>query len=328
MNGMSKEVIFQYFSGQSTTLQKRLIERWLEQTEHVELYYEWLEEWETIHPQYVPDLDRAFAAFNGRINCQTDNGVAPIGMAVIHSGRHAFYKLYWMTGIAASLFILLFSFKDTIQYRHYRTGNGEVRNILLKDESVVLLNANSDLKVSRFFNFSRARQVTLSGEAIFDVKHTTDSRPFIVTTANNWKIRVLGTEFNVYARRSGSKVFLSRGSIQLMADKSSAPPLLLKPGDLVVEDAKSGIRRSAHRSPQEFGSWKDHLFVFNATSLSGVAQMLEDQFGKKIVIEDTSLANRTISGSFKWAKEEDVLIALSVMMKFNVIQLNDSILLK
>ena len=78
----------------------------------------------------------------------------------------------------------------------------------------------------------------------------------------------------------------------------------------------------------EFGGWKDHVFNFNATPLSEVAQMLEDQFGKKISIPDTALANRNISGSCRWATEDDILINLSMMMKFNVIQVNDSIVLK
>jgi ferric-dicitrate binding protein FerR (iron transport regulator) len=169
--------------------------------------------------------------------------------------------------------------------------------------------------------------VSLNGEALFDVKHEGGNRSFEVIMPNQWKIRVLGTEFNVYARKWESKVFLNRGSIQLLT-KNGESPLMMKPGDLVTEDKNKIIQRSSNRSLVEFGGWKDHVFNFNATPLARVAQMLEDQFGKKISIPDSSLANRNISGSCRWVTEDDILINLSMMMKFNVIQVNDSIVLK
>ena len=328
MNGMTKEAVFQFFAGHATAPQKRFIQEWLTDANHTELFYEWLEEWEEQHPQYVPDLDAAVEKYKAVVSEGLTNETSTTYPAIVQGRSKIMYRLRWALSIAAALLVGFFIFQESILYTHFKTGNGEIRTIVLADQSSVILNANSDLRVPRFLSLISKRTVSLNGEAIFDVKHEAANRSFEVIMPNRWKIQVLGTEFNVYARKSESKVFLNRGSIRLLMRNSAEAPLMLKPGDLVTEDKNKIIQRSSNRSLVEFGGWKDHVFNFNATPLSQVAQMLEDQFGKKISIPDTALANRNISGSCRWATEDDILINLSMMMKFNVIQMNDSIVLK
>lgn len=328
MNGMTKETVFQYFAGHSTATQKRFIQEWLGLAGNNELFYEWLEEWENLHPQYIPDLDNALDKFKAITRNDLQNNLETAEPDILTDRSGIFYRLRWALGIAIALTIGFFLFKESILYTHYKTGNGEIRTIVLSDQSSVVLNANSDLRVPRFLSVWSTRVVSLSGEAIFDIRHTIDNRAFEVITPNQWKIQVLGTEFNVYARKAETKVFLNRGSIRLMTEKQQKDSMMLLPGDLVTEDKNKIIHRSSHRTLVEFGGWKDHIFNFNATPLSQVAQLLEDQFGKKISIPDTALANRNISGSCRWVTEDDILINLSMMMKFNVIQMNDSIVLK
>lgn len=328
MNGMTKEAVFQFFAGHATAPQKRFIQEWLAVANHTEIFYEWLEEWENSHPQYVPDLDMAAEKYKVAISAgiQNDSTTLTIGMA--HGKTKKMYRLRWALGIAAALIAGFFIFREDILFTNFKTGNGEIRTIFLSDKSSVVLNANSSLRVPLFLSLISGRTVWLDGEAIFDVKHEADNRSFEVIMPNRWKIQVLGTEFNVYARKKESKVFLNRGSIRLLTNNGEEAPLMLKPGDLITEGKNKIIQRSSHRTLMEFGGWKDHIFHFNSTPLSQIAQMLEDQFGKKISIPDSALANRNISGSCRWVNEDDILINLSMMMKFNVIQVNDSIVLK
>jgi transmembrane sensor len=328
MNGMTKEAVFQFFAGHATAPQKRFIQEWLTDAKHVEIFYEWLEEWEDRHPQYVPDLDTAAEKYKATVNKCSTIETSTIHRVATQGRSKIMYRLRWSFSIAAALLIGFFIFHENILYTHFKTGNGEIRTVVLADQSSVILNANSDLRVPRFLSLISGRTVSLKGEAIFNVKHEAGNRSFEVIMPNQWKIQVLGTEFNVYARNAESKVFLNRGSIRLLTRSADKEPLMLKPGDLVTEDKNKVIQRSSNRSLVEFGGWKDHVFNFNATPLSRVAQMLEDQFGKKISIADTALANRNISGSCRWETEDDILINLSMMMKFNVIQVNDSIVLK
>ncbi len=57
---LSKEVLFIYFSGQATVLQKQLIENGWRMIGRVETYFEWLQEWENSYPQFLPDVEHAF----------------------------------------------------------------------------------------------------------------------------------------------------------------------------------------------------------------------------------------------------------------------------
>jgi ferric-dicitrate binding protein FerR (iron transport regulator) len=240
-----------------------------------------------------------------------------------------FFRTIRTAAVGSLLIGLLgFLFREQLLYRHYVTGNAQVRVVELPDHSLVTLNANTDLKVPRLFSLAGTRRAYLSGEAVFAIRHTADNKPFIVGMPGHLEIQVLGTEFNVYARNRSHKVFLNRGSIRLWSTDASFQPLLVKPGELVKVDSSRNIQVSSNHSYSQVSAWTDHVFVFDRTPLEQVARMLEEQFGNKIIITDTSLANRVISGSCKWNKEEDILTTLSLMMKFSVYQANDTILLK
>jgi ferric-dicitrate binding protein FerR (iron transport regulator) len=333
MNAITKDTVFVYLAGNATVLQKQQMQEWLQQEGNEELYCAWLEEWEMRHPQYIPDVNLACDRFSGYLQARD----AP----AVPEAAPEFAPVKNMTGssrfsrrmkIAAAGFLLIgllgFLFREPLLYRHYVTGNAQVRVVELPDHSLVTLNANTDLKVSRLFLLPGTRRAYLSGEAVFTIQHTADNKPFIVDLPGHLEIQVLGTEFNVYARNRSHQVFLNRGSIRLWSTDASFQPLLVRPGELVKVDSSRDIHVSPNQSYSQVSAWTDHVFVFDRTPLEQVARMLEEQFGNKIVITDTSLANRVISGSCKWNKEEDILTTLSLMMKFSVYQANDTIMLK
>ncbi|MHB1921159.1 MAG: FecR domain-containing protein, partial [Chitinophagaceae bacterium] len=314
MNGITKDIIFNYFSGQASALQKRMIKEWLDQQENIEIYYEWMEEWEILHPQFEPDFENAFSAFKEKIRQDIRSGEKhpePIHRVTQKpSGNKAFLA------IAATFLILLgFSiFKNDLIYQHFSSGLNEVRIVQLPDSSRIILNANSSISISRFFTLQKVRQVHLQGEAIFYVRHKINNQPFVVTTDRQLQVRVLGTEFDLYARKDSSRVFLNQGSIRLSSAESNIKPFLMKPGDLVKINSSNKIQFNPHQHYWQFRAWQNHKFAFDHTSLFDIARMLNEQFGENVVIPDSTLGKRVISGSYKWDKENDILSTLSIMM--------------
>ena len=75
------------------------------------------------------------------------------------------------------------------------TKNGNRTKITLPDGTQVWLNAGSKLDYNNLLYNKDLREVTLSGEAYFDVVKNAD-KPFLVHT-HNFKIKVLGTAFDV-----------------------------------------------------------------------------------------------------------------------------------
>ena len=45
----NKTVLYAYFSGTATPIQKKLIETWLAEADNQAQYYQWLHEWELAH---------------------------------------------------------------------------------------------------------------------------------------------------------------------------------------------------------------------------------------------------------------------------------------
>ncbi|MBO9675356.1 MAG: FecR family protein [Sphingobacteriaceae bacterium] len=115
----------------------------------------------------------------------------------------------------------------------FTTKSGERKKIRLQDGTSVLLNAKSSLSVTKGFN-NQSREVTLTGEAFFDVAHD-KNKPFKVHTAD-FNINVLGTAFNVkaYPDETTSEATLIRGLITMEAVNGNGGTITLKPSEKVT----------------------------------------------------------------------------------------------
>ena len=112
--------------------------------------------------------------------------------------------------------------------RTVRIPRGMSRRLVLPDGSRVWLNAESSLSYPGSFGGRERREVTLQGEAYFEV--APDSlHPFVVETAA-LQTQVLGTSFNVRAYSpEDTRVTLLRGSVKAV----SYTHLTLPTSDLV-----------------------------------------------------------------------------------------------
>lgn len=141
-------------------------------------------------------------------------------------GTIKYINARWLQ-IAAVLLIALFAgiwfhrvYTDREQnkpiiYQTITALNGQTKQVVLPDSSVVYLNASSTLKVPVEFNSKRRDVFLIVGEAFFDVKHNV-SRPFLVH-AGNVTTQVLGTSFNIkfYKELSYLQVFVNSGKVEV-----------------------------------------------------------------------------------------------------------------
>jgi ferric-dicitrate binding protein FerR (iron transport regulator) len=316
---LSKNALFHYFAGRSTPLQKKVIEEWLSNPLHVEQYYEWIEEWEREHPQFIPDTEKALSAFTERMHTQDGPVMESPEVATVTSASRFRWTAYAAT--VAILFTLgAYLGRNLIRYRQYDTAYGEVRAVTLEDGSKVFLNAHSSLKVPRFGFGTETRRVFLEGEAEFSVVHTKDDQKFLVNTPDGLEVEVLGTQFIVYSRDRGSKVVLNEGKVVLrsLAD-TSRQALAIKPGDVVtihegIFDLKQKQSVEAHRA------WKERRFVFDHTSLQEIAIQVEENFGLHMQITNDTLAQRELTGTYEAASADDLLDVLARVLDIDVKQ--------
>lgn len=329
-NLVNKQLIFDHFADRITPLQRRLIEEWLADPDHKELYYQWLEEWENMNPQYAIDtetpLQNTLAALLADQKPFLDHS-AP-------ADRHRFLNQWQWAAMLAGLLVLggLYASRSYLLYHTVQTSFGEIRKVTLPEGSVVTLNANSLLRYPRFGFGNQTRRVHLSGEATFAVQHLKNHARFIVSTDHQLDVVVLGTEFSVFSRPRGAKVVLQRGKVEIVrTQQPSAKPITLKPGDLVSLDSMGFWSMKHLARTDTYTAWREHRFAFDQTTLSEIANMLEETYGMHVRIADSALATRTVSGTFRTRTATELsqviadLLEISVQHKGNQITFTEPI---
>jgi len=206
-----------------------------------------------------------------------------------------------------------------------KTGFGEVKNILLPDSSVVILNANSSLRVPQQWTTDKdGRQVWLEGEAYFQVqKKPSISQKFVVHTSQV-DVAVLGTKFNVNTRRQHSIVSLEEGKVQLsvhgniesVMEKKS--PMILLPGQVVVVDESRKAIVNEDKDVTVRSGWTRNSFHFDNTSLAEIARLIEDTYGYSLEVEDSSMLKKSISGDLRVSNIQDMIKVVSFSCGYNM----------
>ncbi|MFD0998956.1 FecR family protein [Ohtaekwangia kribbensis] len=185
----------------------------------------------------------------------------------------------------------------------YRTAFGEIKEFILPDGSRVALNANSQLVYNTNWTGTK-RKVFLTGEAFFDVVHTGDNKEFIVETFEDFSVQVLGTEFNVNTRKGNTAVYLQSGRIELQTAKEN---VILKPGDLAVIKDTNPVWFNRDAKAENTLAWKNNLFIYNDTPLSGIIQDIEDNFGVQVHVTESALMDKRVTAKIS-RKNVDVLL--------------------
>ncbi|MFN4144816.1 MAG: FecR family protein [Runella sp.] len=228
----------------------------------------------------------------------------------------------WVIGrVAASVALLVFGVATAywllMTPRYYQTQFSQTQLINLPDGSEVRLNANSRLTVASWYEWRQNRTLSLEGEAYFKVKKQADDdtkhyRKFTVLTKQA-KVEVLGTQFNVYARNSQTRVYLDEGKVRLISPKSSSP-LMLRPGQIAtVSPAQKSVAVAIAPSTeiQEIKSYTNNLLVFNDASLDELYARFKEVYGIELVLKGEAFDGQQFRGELPVENLEDALLILS-----------------
>lgn len=191
-----------------------------------------------------------------------------------------------------------------------QTGAGEVKTITLPDGSVVTLNSNSRLAYDGDFN-NHNRHISLSGQAHFEVKKN-ELLPFTVQS-NHINVTVLGTGFNVtdYPAEMPA-VEVSHGRVQVDAEGQRTTltqnmMARLKDGKLFSSAANAACR------------WEDGKLIFNNATLSEIAVIVKNRFGKDLVWQNAEDNDRVFTGSFEQGTTPQAIVkSLNTAMQLNL----------
>jgi ferric-dicitrate binding protein FerR (iron transport regulator) len=226
-------------------------------------------------------------------------------------------------------------------------ARGSKKFMQLADGSKLWLNAGSRIVFSPGFAAGN-REMTLEGEAFFDVKHD-ERHPFIIHTGR-LDVRILGTTLNVraYPGDSTMETTLISGKVEIDVPGDAQSSIILHPNEKVTipmdlaafpterpDSAIAGqtVNRPITNTPIKFlrrpiepdrtdgtiteTSWVSNKLVFRQETLAGMATRLERWYDVKIIFDNERFRDDTLSGTFPEEPIGDVMHALQITAGFH-----------
>lgn len=235
------------------------------------------------------------------------------------------------------------------------TKNGNRTNIVLPDGSKVWLNAGSNLDYNNSTFNKGLREVTLNGEAYFDVVKNAE-KPFIIHT-KKMDIKVVGTIFNVrsYNDEKTAEASLIHGTIEVTLKGRNDQKIVLEPNEKIcisTEEEKQQDLKTDEKAPLKRSStspiapmvidklkpnptnniipeiaWTQNKLYLDDETLEDIGYRIEKWFGKKITIANESLKTVRYTANFENETMEEVLSYLKLSKPFNFRIGNDNVVI-
>src|SRR5213596_3703616 len=194
--------------------------------------------------------------------------------------------------------------------REYATPRGRRAVLRLLDGTEITLNADSKLRAPVTFA-ARQRDVYLEGEAYFSVVHDT-ARPFVVHTPHS-AIRDIGTRFGVhaYGDAAAERVAVAEGAVALALPAQPAAETSLRAGQVATLSRAGAVRVLEGADVMNELAWTRGRLVFTSVPLSEAAQRLGRWYDLDVLVIDSTLARRPITGSYSNEPVSEVLTLIT-----------------
>ncbi len=186
--------------------------------------------------------------------------------------------------------------KASVAWHEIVVPRGNRMKIVLPDSTSVWLNNETRFKYAS--DYGTNRQVELSGEAYFDVKHD-EKHPFIVHIGDQ-QIRVLGTRFsvNAYPEDRIIETSLVSGSVKFESNSKidGKSEHMLKSGYSLYYDKVNNSISTAKIQSSYYSYWENGVYSFKDESLESLAVKIKRIFNIEVVFQDDFLKTKTYTG--------------------------------
>lgn len=286
---MDKELLYRFFSGETTVGEERKVLDWLDEdpVNYKEMLAErklfdsmiMLGETERMRPR------RRILALPGWVR-QTVRYAAVVLVAAGLSGVYI-SRLYDRLLLAGNTITV---------------PAGQRVDVVLPDGTKVCMNALSKLEYPTFFAHKQ-RRVRLTGEAFFEVAH--DSRhPFVVETYA-CDVEALGTKFDVEAHPEQDEFTASlvEGRVRVSDKNNPDSRVEIGPNQQVN---RLDERLVVGKIPENEGFlWREGLIAFRDASFPELIREFEKYFGVKIEMRRKEVACKSMTGKIRISEGVD-----------------------
>jgi len=323
-NHITDDLLVKNLLGEATEAEQALVQNWLAASEDNAKYYNHFKlVWDTskhVASKSTINEEEAWARFVQRTQREA---IKPKTIEL-----PATPKTNWMRAAAILLVVVACSVLLKLSLGIGETkmiamqSHGAVLIDTLPDGSVVTLNKNASISYPEKFT-GDTREVVLEGEAFFNV--TPDkSHPFIIT-ANEARIRVVGTSFNVKTGNAETEVIVETGVVEVSKHENE---VTLNPNEkaTVSKDKENPVKQQI--TDELYNYYRTKEFVCNNTPLWRLVDVLNEAYGVNIVIADNRLRSLPLTTVFRNESLDTILVIVAETFNVKVTREGNTIYLK
>jgi len=290
---ITEDLLGKFLARETDAQESALVNDWLGQNEQnkkelANFAFIW-EQTQNLKQETQVDVDLAWNKVKTKIQKPKEAKVIPLYPKKVWSPARIAASITIF--VAAALMILLFTQKD-VELLTLQTTQNTLQQTL-PDGSTVFLNKNTKLTYPSDFE-GDTREITLSGEAFFDIKRD-ESKPFIIH-ANGTDVKVLGTSFNVKAYDKNVRVNVESGKVQFIAKKQKT--ILEKGEEAEFEAEKDTIVKQLSYNKNAI-AYKTKTYIFEDTSLENVIKILSEGYEAEIKIRNSAIKTCRLTTTFE-----------------------------
>ena len=206
----------------------------------------------------------------------------------------------------------VFPFEKRIEWVGLAVESGAHRQLTLSDGTRIRLDAGSVLEYPVVFN-GEERAVRLSGEGYFEVSSRT-GQPFVVR-ADDARIRVLGTRFNVRAWQGEQRVTVAvaEGKVSFGADEDGSQDVEIEKGEMSVLPRDGLPTKPRAVDIMKHLGWLHREAFFDGVPLNEILHQLERWYDVRFITEDTAIAAEQLTLHIDAESLEGVLELISAL---------------
>lgn len=192
-----------------------------------------------------------------------------------------------------------------------KAATGKMLKIILADGSEIMLNSGSEIRYPQHFAGDK-RQVYLTGEAFFKVKHNPE-QPFLVNTGKV-TTTVLGTSFNIRAYSGMERIAVTVATGKVGVTASGKTLALLLPNQQISVHKANGRFELTEVQAQTAGSWRAGVIRLDGASFLELALMIKNTWGLRLETKSERLAAANFKTTFYTHNQiTEVMKAISKM---------------
>ncbi|WP_207536084.1 FecR family protein [Desertivirga arenae] len=206
---------------------------------------------------------------------------------------------------------------DTVisSYISVKNTSSSLTKHVFPDGTIAWMRPSAHLEYRKDFNNGPTRDVTMQGEAFFEVTKN-PKRPFIIKTGEVYT-KVLGTSFNVksYPGMKQTEVSVVTGKVMVYTLSSSPGKVkqeafLLPKEKIIASVAEVKFEKRAETSVS-MNIWQKESLSFNNTPVGEVVKALNKKFASNIQIKDPIINQYQLNADFTNVNLPSVLELLS-----------------